>query len=83
MNDVRNKKEDIIRYALENCHISDKSSAVMIGDREHDIFGAMENGLDSIGVLFGYGTYDELKNAGATFIVDTPMEILEYVYMVN
>ena len=48
MNDVRNKKEDIIRYAMENCHMSDKSSAVMIGDREHDIIGAKENGLDSI-----------------------------------
>ena len=79
MNDVRNKKADIIRYALENCHISDKSSAVMIGDREHDVLGAKENGLDSIGVLFGYGTYDELKNAGATFIADTPMDIVKYV----
>ena len=79
MNDVRNKKADIIRYALENCHISDKSSAVMIGDREHDVLGAKENGLDSIGVLFGYGTYDELKNAGAAFIAETPMNIVKYV----
>ena len=79
MNDVRNKKADIIGYAMENCHISDKSSAVMIGDREHDILGAKENGLDSIGVLFGYGTYDELKNAGATFIANTPMDIVKYV----
>lgn len=79
MNDVRSKKADIIRYALENCHISDKSSAVMIGDREHDILGAKENGLDSIGIMFGYGTYDELKNAGATFIAETPMEVLIYV----
>ena len=51
----------------------------MIGDREHDILGAKENGLDSIGVLFGYGTYDELKNAGATFIANTPMDIVKYV----
>ena len=79
MNDVRNKKADIIRYALENCHISDKSSAVMIGDREHDVLGAKENGLDSIGVLFGYGTYDELKNAGAAFIAETPMNTVKYV----
>ena len=79
MNDVRNKKADIIRYALDNCHIFDKFSAVMIGDREHDIIGAKENGLDSIGVLFGYGTYDELKNAGATFIAETPMDIVKYV----
>lgn len=51
----------------------------MIGDREHDVLGAKENGLDSIGVLFGYGTYDELKNAGAAFIAETPMNIVKYV----
>ena len=49
MNDVRSKKADIIRYALENCHISDKSSAIIIGDREHDIIGANENGYVSVG----------------------------------
>lgn len=79
MDDSRNKKSDIIHYALNNCNISDKSSAIMIGDREHDIIGAKDNGLDSIGVLFGYGTYNELKNAEATFIADTPMDILKYV----
>lgn len=61
MDNKRSKKADIIRYALENRHIYDKSSTIMIGDREHDIIGAKENGMDSIGVLFGYGTYDELK----------------------
>lgn len=79
MDDSRNKKSDIIHYALNNCNISDKPLAIMIGDREHDIIGAKDNGLDSIGVLFGYGTYNELKNAEATFIADTPMDILKYV----
>lgn len=79
MDDSRNKKTDIIHYALNNCNISDKSSAIMIGDREHDIIGAKDNGLDSIGVLFGYGTYNELKNAEATFIADTPMDVIKYV----
>ena len=75
MDDTRNKKADIIRYALENCHIADKSSAVMIGDREHDIIGARENGLASIGVLFGYGDRKELTDAGATFIAASAAEI--------
>jgi len=79
MDDTRNKKSDIIRYALDCCHIIDKSTAVMIGDRKHDIIGAKENGLDSIGVLFGYGNYEELKTAGATYIVETPMSILQCV----
>ena len=79
MDDSRNKKADIIRYALEKCNISDKSAAIMIGDREHDIIGAKENDLAAIGVLFGYGSYEELKNAGAAFIVSSPAKILQYV----
>ncbi len=73
LNDVRNKKADIIRYALESCGIA-KSSAVMIGDRKHDMIGAKENGLDSIGVLYGYGNYDELKAAGATMLAAEPAD---------
>ena len=79
LDDTRNKKSDIIRYALESCHITDKSTAVMIGDRKHDIIGAKENGLDSIGVLFGYGDYEELKAAGATYIAETPMSVFQFV----
>lgn len=74
LNDVRNKKADIIRYALESCGIA-KSPAVMIGDRKHDMIGAKENGLDSIGVLYGYGTYDELKTAGAKMLAAEPADI--------
>ena len=47
----------------------------MIGDRKHDIIGAKENGLDSIGVLFGYGDRKELSYAGATFIAATAAEV--------
>lgn len=79
MDETRNKKADIIKYALESCNISEKSSAIMIGDREHDMIGAKENGLDSIGVLFGYGSLDELKKTGATYIAEKPQDILEYV----
>ena len=79
MDNKRTKKSDIIRYVLECCHITDTSTAVMIGDRKHDIIGAKENNLDSIGVLFGYGDYEELKAAGATYIVETPMSIFQCV----
>ena len=80
LNDVRNQKADIIKYALETLNITEKKSAIMIGDRKHDIIGAKETGLDSIGVLYGYGTYDELKNAGATYIADTPADIWNKVF---
>ena len=79
MDETRNKKADVIKYALESCSIVEKSSAVMIGDREHDVIGAKENGLDSIGVLYGYGDYDELAGAGAAFIAEKPSDILKYI----
>ena len=49
----------------------------MIGDREHDIIGAKENSLDSIGVLYGYGDREELSAAGADVIVETIRELGE------
>ncbi|MBQ2238796.1 MAG: HAD family hydrolase [Lachnospiraceae bacterium] len=75
MDGVRSKKADVISYALEKAGIEDLSKTVMVGDREHDILGAKEVGIDSIGVLFGYGNYEELKKAGATHIVNTVSEI--------
>jgi phosphoglycolate phosphatase len=48
------------------------TAAVMIGDRAHDIIGAVANGLHSIGVLWGFGTAAELQAAGAHAIADTP-----------
>lgn len=41
----------------------------MIGDRKHEIIGAKENKLSSIGVLYGYGKIEEMKNAHADYIV--------------
>lgn len=73
------KKADIITVALEKCAVCDLSQAIMIGDRYHDICGANENNLHSIGVLFGYGSREELENAGATYIVKTPNQILEII----
>jgi phosphoglycolate phosphatase len=51
-------------------------SAVMIGDREHDIIGAKKNGLRTIGVLWGYGSTKELLDAGADGVVETPGKLL-------
>lgn len=79
MDDTRNEKTDIIRYALEHCGISEKSAALMIGDRMHDVIGAKENGLDALGVLYGYGSRDELQTAGAAYLAQHPADILKYV----
>ena len=79
MDESRNKKGDVIRYALAQGAVSDPATAVMIGDREQDVRGAQECGLDSIGVLYGYGSREELTAAGATYLAATPQDLLRYV----
>ena len=76
MDETRNEKADIIAYALKQIADADPSKIVMIGDRKFDILGARENGIDSIGVLYGYGSRAELEEAQATFIVEKPEELL-------
>lgn len=71
---TRNKKADVIRYALDTLGITPEE-AVMIGDREHDVIGAKKNGMECIGVLFGYGDREELETAGADVIVETVEEL--------
>ncbi len=75
MDGTRSKKAEVIAYALESCDITGKSNVVMVGDREHDIIGAKTVGIDSIGVEYGYGDYDELSDASATYIVKTVEEL--------
>lgn len=79
MDSSRSKKGDVIAYAISLCEGFNKDTAVMIGDREHDIIGAKENGLKSIGVLYGYGDENELKTAGADFIASTTEDILNLI----
>lgn len=74
MDEKRNKKGDVIKYAMEKGGFT-AEKAIMIGDREHDVFGAKENGLPSIGVLYGYGSEDELRSAGADYIAKAVEDI--------
>ncbi len=76
---TRTAKAEVIEYALESADISDKSACIMIGDREHDIIGANKTGLDSIGVLYGFGSKDELQSAGATFIAENVTDIVKLI----
>ena len=73
------KKDEIISILLEKNEIVDRSKVIMIGDREHDIFGAKKVGVDSVGVLYGYGDYQELEIAGATYIIERLDDIIEIV----
>jgi len=77
MNGDRSEKSEIIRYTLEQNNIKDLSRCVMIGDRKHDILGAKKVGITSIGVLYGYGDYNELFEANADYIVKDVNELSE------
>lgn len=76
---TRTAKAEVIEYALEAAGVTDKSAAVMVGDRKHDIIGAKKTGLDSVGVLYGYGSKDELQSAGATFIAENVTDIVKLI----
>ena len=73
----RKTKSDVIRYALDHFSGTDKSKILMIGDRLHDVNAANEIGLDSVGVLWGYGDREELEKAGATYIIEKPEELTD------
>lgn len=77
--DSRVRKADVIRYVMETAGITDVSQAVMVGDREHDVYGAKEHGLETIGVLYGYGSREELTGAGAEYLAETAMDIVGLV----
>ena len=71
-------KPTVIRLALSRLCTEPSSRVLMVGDREHDILGAKEVGVSSLGVLYGYGSEEELKEAGADHIVGSPLEITSY-----
>lgn len=73
---TRVDKTDLLAYALTETG-ADPAACAMIGDREHDIIGAVNNGLYPVGVLYGYGTQDELQSAGAQRLADAPEGITE------
>ena len=73
---TRADKSDLLAYALKTAAV-ESSHAVMIGDRSHDMIGARNNGIRGIGVLYGYGSEQELTAAGASQLCATPKAVLD------
>ena len=78
MDGRRTDKHEVIEYVIDGCKVC-RESAVMIGDRRHDIIGASKAGIHSIGVLYGYGSREELQKAGAEMIAVTPDDITRLI----
>lgn len=69
-------KTDVIEEELSRLNATDKRERVlMIGDREHDIIGAKEAHLSSVGVYYGFAKKGELEAAGADYVVDTVAQL--------
>ena len=77
MSNTRTKKDEVIAFALENIQNINLSAAIMVGDRMHDVIGAAKFGIETIGVTYGYGSKEELVNAGAKITVDNVKELTE------
>jgi phosphoglycolate phosphatase len=75
---TRVHKSDLLAYALESTGVA-ASRALMIGDRSHDMIGAKNNGMGAIGVLYGYGSRQELVGAGASHVCASPHAVLEHI----
>jgi phosphoglycolate phosphatase len=74
MNGTRSDKADLIDKLVRS-ELVGPADLVMVGDRKHDIAGARKHGVRSVGVLWGYGTYEELEAAGADWICGTPGDL--------
>jgi phosphoglycolate phosphatase len=75
---TRSDKGELIAYILGEQSIEHNDS-VMIGDRKHDILGAISNEVPGVGVLWGYGSRDELEGAGATACIQQPHDLIQII----
>lgn len=73
LDDSRSTKIQVLRYAIG---MGGRERAVMVGDRHLDVEGARENGLPCVGVVYGYGSRQELQEAGALALADTVEDLL-------
>lgn len=78
LNGERTNKADLIGYILEQEQL-DPAQCLMVGDREHDIFGARQNGIETIAVEYGYGSAEELDAAQPKARIQQFSEIFDHL----
>lgn len=69
----RENKSDVIAYLLAQG--AQDGIRIMVGDTKYDVLGAAQHGIPTIGVSWGYGDVQEMKDAGVMAIVDTPQAL--------
>lgn len=78
LDETRTNKKEVLRYVVEENGF-DVKRAVMVGDRQDDAEAAIGENIDILGVLYGYGTIEELENAGVKKFVNSPAQIKDFV----
>ncbi|MGM7683462.1 HAD family hydrolase [Cytobacillus sp. Hm23] len=78
----RASKTEIIQHVLDEYNENELNDFIMIGDRKHDIIGANNTGIDSVGVTYGYGSFEELSNVKPTYIANNVEKIRE-IFLAN
>lgn len=66
----RDTKDTVIAYLLEQ--LGPRENIIMVGDTSYDVLGAAVHGIKTIGVAWGYGKIEDMNNAGAIAIADSP-----------
>ena len=72
---TRSDKTELLAWLAEREQLEPRHTT-MVGDRSHDIIGARNNGMKAVGVLYGYGNRAELEGAGASWLCNTPGELV-------
>lgn len=72
-------KSGLILDVMNRVGAADREQVLMVGDTKFDMLGAKELGISALGVLYGYGSAEELTASGADFIVHSAKEIEEVV----
>lgn len=72
-------KEDVINHIINSLNITDNSKILMIGDRKYDLIGAREFDIDAMGVLYGYGSVQELSEYPSVMLAKTPEDVVKFL----
>lgn len=73
----RDTKREVLEYALDGFKDVSRDECILVGDRKYDAIGARECGIDSLGVLWGHGSREELMTSGFTLIAESAENVCD------
>ncbi len=77
---IRDKKWEVLSYAIESVGAENmKEKCILVGDRKYDAEGAKICGIDSLGVLYGHGDYEEMRSSGFVYLCESSEAVAEYL----